>query len=184
MEVAPEQAVEPQAEEPQAEEPQAEEPQTEEAEVKEESAAPATDRETGVCKWFNVKKGYGFITPDKGGDDLFVHQSAIHAEGFRSLQEGEKVEFITEMNPEKGKPKAVSVTGPAGAHVKGAQRQQNRGYNQGFQQPGYGQGYGQQQGYGQGMGQGYGNYQQGYGQGYGQAYGQGQGYQQGYGRQW
>ena len=48
---------------------------------------------TGTVKWFNVQKGFGFIQPDDGGDDLFVHHSNIVAEGFRSLQEGQKVEF-------------------------------------------------------------------------------------------
>jgi len=140
--------------------------------------------ETGVCKWFNTKKGFGFITPDQGGDDLFVHQTAIHAQGFRSLDEGEKVEFVREMNAEKGKPKAINVTGPQGAHVKGAPREpQGQGYNdrgnynnqgQGRQSYGNNQGYGQQQqGYGQQRQQGYGQQQQGYGQ---QSYGQGQGY--------
>ena len=48
---------------------------------------------TGTVKWFNDSKGYGFITPDGGGEDLFVHHSEIEGEGFRSLQEGDKVEF-------------------------------------------------------------------------------------------
>lgn len=48
---------------------------------------------TGTVKWFNDEKGYGFITPDEGSKDLFVHHSAIQAEGFRSLAEGAKVEF-------------------------------------------------------------------------------------------
>ena len=48
---------------------------------------------TGTVKWFNEKKGFGFIIPDDGGDELFVHYSNITAEGFKSLQEGQKVEY-------------------------------------------------------------------------------------------
>ena len=48
---------------------------------------------TGIVKWFNAEKGYGFITPDDGGKDLFVHHSEIQAEGYASLDEGQKVEF-------------------------------------------------------------------------------------------
>ncbi len=47
----------------------------------------------GTVKWFNADKGYGFITPDDGGDDLFVHHSEIRTEGYASLDEGQKVEF-------------------------------------------------------------------------------------------
>jgi CspA family cold shock protein len=50
-------------------------------------------RTTGKVKWFNDAKGYGFITPENGETDCFVHHSAIQADGFRSLTEGERVEF-------------------------------------------------------------------------------------------
>ncbi|ASK18170.1 MULTISPECIES: cold-shock protein [Halomonadaceae] len=48
---------------------------------------------TGTVKWFNETKGYGFISPDDGGDDLFAHFSEIQAEGFKTLQDGQKVSF-------------------------------------------------------------------------------------------
>jgi CspA family cold shock protein len=50
-------------------------------------------RPTGTVKWFNDTKGYGFITPEDGSKDCFVHHSAIQTQGFRSLAEGERVEF-------------------------------------------------------------------------------------------
>jgi CspA family cold shock protein len=63
---------------------------------------------TGTVKWFSNEKGFGFITPDDGASkDLFVHQSAIDSEGFRTLSEGAKVSYETESDP-KG-PRAVSV---------------------------------------------------------------------------
>ena len=48
---------------------------------------------TGKVKWFNESKGWGFIEPDEGGDDIFVHYSAIASEGFKTLKEGQKVEY-------------------------------------------------------------------------------------------
>lgn len=62
---------------------------------------------TGVVKWFNNDKGFGFITPDEGGKDLFVHHSAIQSNGFRTLEDGAKVTYDSEDGP-KG-PKAVNV---------------------------------------------------------------------------
>ena len=48
---------------------------------------------TGTVKWFNDEKGYGFISPDEGGEDLFVHHSGISGSGFKSLEEGQKVSY-------------------------------------------------------------------------------------------
>ncbi|MEX3611581.1 MAG: cold-shock protein [Burkholderia sp.] len=57
---------------------------------------------TGVVKWFNDAKGFGFITPDEGGEDLFAHFSAISMQGFKTLKEGQKVSFEVVQDP-KGK---------------------------------------------------------------------------------
>jgi len=57
---------------------------------------------TGTVKWFNDAKGFGFITPDGGGEDLFAHFSAIASSGFKSLAEGQKVSFEVTTGP-KGK---------------------------------------------------------------------------------
>ena len=62
----------------------------------------------GTVKWFNETKGFGFITPEAGGKDVFVHFSAIQGDGFRTLREGQQVEFESEESP-KG-PQARNVT--------------------------------------------------------------------------
>ena len=64
----------------------------------------------GTVKWFNAEKGYGFIADDNGGDDVFVHFSAIVADGYKTLNEGQKVTFATEVDPKNSaKLRAVNV---------------------------------------------------------------------------
>jgi CspA family cold shock protein len=63
---------------------------------------------TGTVKWFNDAKGFGFITPDDGGEDLFAHFSAIQMNGFKTLKEGQKVQFEVVQGP-KGK-QASNIT--------------------------------------------------------------------------
>jgi CspA family cold shock protein len=63
---------------------------------------------TGTVKWFSDEKGFGFITPDEAGKDLFVHHSAIDGDGYKSLAEGAKVSYESEQGPK----------GPAAASVK------------------------------------------------------------------
>ena len=64
-------------------------------------------QQTGVVKWFNEAKGFGFITPDDGGKDLFAHFSAIASQGFRTLAENKRVSFTAEVGP-KG-PQAANI---------------------------------------------------------------------------
>lgn len=63
----------------------------------------------GTVKWFNAEQGYGFLSNDEGGEDVFVHFSAIQTDGYRTLEEGQKVEFEEEMDERKGKLRAVNV---------------------------------------------------------------------------
>ena len=67
-----------------------------------------SNRQSGTVKWFNDEKGFGFITPDGGGDDLFVHFKAIESDGFKSLKEGQKVSFDVTQGQK----------GPAAANIK------------------------------------------------------------------
>ena len=95
-------------------------------------------RETGTVKWFNPEKGFGFITRDNGEKDVFVHHSAIQTSGFRTLNEGERVEFEV-VQADKG-PAADKVTrldvpegaeggGGGGYGGGGNRRYNNRGGN-------------------------------------------------------
>src|SRR5881394_2377977 len=72
---------------------------------------------TGTVKWFNDSKGYGFITPDEGGEDLFVHHTGIGGSGYKSLAEGAKVEYT----PEQGA-KGLQATNVVPAGAGGARR--------------------------------------------------------------
>lgn len=65
---------------------------------------------TGTVKWFNEAKGFGFITNNDGGEDLFVHFSAIVSDGFKTLQEGQQVTFDIEQDPQRGKLRAANVS--------------------------------------------------------------------------
>lgn len=65
----------------------------------------------GTVKWFNAEKGYGFIAGEEGGDDVFVHFSAIQADGYRKLSEGQKVSYDVEPDPKNPeKLRAVNVS--------------------------------------------------------------------------
>ncbi|MFN4090617.1 MAG: cold-shock protein [Alphaproteobacteria bacterium] len=63
----------------------------------------------GTVKWFNSTKGYGFIQPDNGGPDVFVHISAVERAGLRSLNEGQKVSFEEQRDPKRGKTSAENL---------------------------------------------------------------------------
>ncbi|KAJ8443609.1 hypothetical protein Cgig2_019591 [Carnegiea gigantea] len=87
-------------------------------------------RSTGVVRWFSDSKGYGFIRPDDGGDDLFVHQSSIKSDGFRTLTEGATVEFTFAVGDDN-KPKAIDVTGPNGSPIQDVRRDSSQSYGGG-----------------------------------------------------
>lgn len=130
-------------------------------------------RGKGSVKWFNGTKGFGFIRPDDGSDDLFVHHSSIKSDGYKSLAEGECVEYVVSKG-EDGRTKAVDVTGPNGSPVQGDNSGRGGGNYNGFG-GGYGGGGGGAYRGGGGMrgGGGYGGDGGGYGGGYNGRYGGG-----------
>jgi CspA family cold shock protein len=65
--------------------------------------------DTGTVKWYNETKGYGFIQPDNGGKDVFVHATALERAGLRSLREGQKVTFELQTDQRNGKTSAVNL---------------------------------------------------------------------------
>lgn len=71
-----------------------------------------SNRQTGTVKWFNDEKGFGFITPQGGGDDLFVHFKAIESDGFKSLKEGQTVSFVAEKGQRACKPLKCVLSKP------------------------------------------------------------------------
>jgi len=114
-------------------------------------------RKAGTVKFFNADKGFGFISPNDGSEDVFVHFSAIESDGFKSLGEGESVEFNMQYDEKKGKYSASQVTGPNGAATIGNQKGGGGGGGKG---KGKGKG-GFGGGFNQGGGFGGGGYQQG-----------------------
>jgi len=94
-------------------------------------------RVAGTVKFFNADKGFGFIAPDDGSEDVFVHFSAIQSDGFKSLGDGEVVEFNVEYDERKGKTSAANVTGPNGANVQGDRKGGGKGNGKGYGGGGY-----------------------------------------------
>lgn len=69
-----------------------------------------SEQQTGTVKWFNTDKGYGFIQPANGGNDVFVHISAVEASGMKSLNDGQKVHYDLSHDPKKGKDSAANLS--------------------------------------------------------------------------
>lgn len=65
--------------------------------------------QTGTVKWFNDQKGYGFIEPEQGGGDVFVHITAVNKAGMQSLHEGQKISFDVQTDPKNGKNSAANL---------------------------------------------------------------------------
>lgn len=93
------------------------------------------EKEKGTVKWFDSSRGFGFIRPDNGREDLFVHQSSIQSDGYRTLTDGEKVEFFISEGDD-GRTKAVDVSSIDGGASQGG----------GGRREGYGRGGGRRGG--------------------------------------
>lgn len=91
------------------------------------STATATERLTGTCRWFDSKRGYGFVVSDSDGSDFFVHQTAIQCDGFRKLVEGQPVSFGLTQD-ETGRTKASEVV--CGEMPSSAERRRMRKQNE------------------------------------------------------
>ncbi|KAL8091533.1 hypothetical protein AgCh_033962 [Apium graveolens] len=87
-------------------------------------------RSSGVVIRFNEQKGFGFIKPDDGSEDLFVHHTEIKSDGFRTLQRDQAVEFVVHIDSQSNKTKAVDVTGINGSSIQ-LRRGGGRGFNGG-----------------------------------------------------
>ncbi|KAI3460598.1 hypothetical protein Pfo_017261 [Paulownia fortunei] len=98
-------------------------------------------RSIGTVKWFSGQKGFGFVSPDEGGEDLFVHQTEIQSEGFRTLREGQRVEFKVDSR-EDGRIKAVDVVILERNYNSGGRRGGSRGGAGGYGRGGGGGGRG------------------------------------------
>ena len=88
------------------------------------TTATATERLTGTCRWFDAKRGYGFVVSDTDGSDFFVHQTAIQCDGFRKLVEGQPLSFVLAID-ENGRTKASEVV--CGEMPNSAERKRFRG---------------------------------------------------------
>ncbi|MED6221021.1 hypothetical protein PIB30_050490 [Stylosanthes scabra] len=131
--------------------------------------AAESQRSTGTVKWFNAQKGFGFIAPDDGGEDLFVHHSAIRSDGYRTLSEGQPVEFVVDYG-DAGRTKAVDVSSmarsrPFGGGFRGGGGRGGRGRGGGRFGGRYGGGEGRVDGDGYGYGRGGGGGRRGGGYG-------------------
>lgn len=90
----------------------------------------STERFTGTVKWFDDKKGFGFVQSDDMQSDVFVHHSEIKADGgYRTLQDGQEVEFEV-INTPDGKTRGANVTGPDGAVIVAPPRQSNKNFDE------------------------------------------------------